>query len=95
MIIACFTLSNVIYASFPVNDNVITSEVSVNTDELSSTIAPPAELHFGGLILGLLLGIIGVGLAYIFSQNPDFRRNAWYGFGIWIIIYLLLFMPVA
>tara|TARA_B100001939_G_C16766112_1_gene540478 strand:+ start:359 stop:664 length:306 start_codon:yes stop_codon:yes gene_type:complete len=95
ILIGCFTLSTVVYASFPVSDNGVKTELSISNDDINSPIAPPAELHFGGLLLGLLLGLIGVGLAYIFSDNPDFRRNAWYGFGIWLIIWLLLFMPVA
>ena len=85
-----FLISSYTYASFPVKSNNLQSEVVFSSNDKSSIIAPPAEFHFGGFILGLLLGIIGVGLAYVFSNNPNFRRNAWYGFGTWIIIWLLL-----
>ena len=88
--IAFFTLSNIAYASFPVTENNVKTEIVKSQDESSNILAPPVEFHFGGFLLGLLLGLIGVGLAYIFSDNPDFRRNAWYGMGVWIIIYLLL-----
>ena len=89
IIFSFFLISSYTYASFPVKSNNLQSEVVVSSDDKSSIIAPPAEFHFGGFILGLLLGLIGVGLAYIFSDNPTFRRNAWYGFGTWLIILLL------
>ena len=63
--------------------------VALNQHE-SNILAPPADFNFGGFILGLLLGLIGVGLAYIFSDDDAFRRSAWYGFGTWLIIWLLL-----
>ena len=63
--------------------------VALNQHE-SNILAPPANFNFGGFILGFLLGLIGVGLAYIFSDDDAFRRSAWYGFGTWLIIWLLL-----
>ena len=85
------TIGSVTYASFPVTDNIIKSEVMLTqADDKINPFAPPTEFHFGGFLLGLLLGLIGVGLAYIFSDNADFRRNAWYGFGTWLIILLIL-----
>tara|TARA_B100000401_G_C52396509_1_gene526828 strand:+ start:68 stop:370 length:303 start_codon:yes stop_codon:yes gene_type:complete len=89
IVFSFFLISSYTYASFPVKSNNLQSEVVVSSNDKSSIIAPPTEFHFGGFILGLLLGIIGVGLAYIFSNNSSFRRNAWYGFGTWIIILLL------
>ena len=93
LLITLFSLNTVIYASFPVTNNDVNSEVVLSQSNESNPLAPPAEFHFGGFILGLLLGLIGVGLAYIFSSNADFRRNAWYGFGTWMIIWLLLVAP--
>jgi hypothetical protein len=88
---AFLTFGSITYASFPVTDNVIKSEVMLTqADDKINPFAPPTEFHFGGFLLGLLLGLIGVGLAYIFSDNADFRRNAWYGFGTWLIILLIL-----
>ena len=46
------------------------------------------DLHIGGLLLGFFLGLIGVGLAYLFSKNPDVKRSSLYGFGIWLIVLL-------
>ena len=93
--ISLFLISSYTYASFPVLDNNVQSEVILSEKEDASILAPPAEFNFGGFILGLLLGLIGVGLAYIFSDNADFRRNAWYGCGAWIIIYLILIAGAA
>lgn len=48
------------------------------------------SFNFGGFILGFLLGIIGVGLAHIFSKSKNFRRSSWQGFGAWVILILVL-----
>jgi hypothetical protein len=95
ILIALFTLSTTIYASFPVKEKAVVnatnqSEVVALNQHESNILAPPADFNFGGFILGLLLGLIGVGLAYIFSDDDAFRRSAWYGFGTWLIIWLLL-----
>ena len=47
------------------------------------------RFNIGGFLLGLVLGIIGVILAHIFSNDRVFRRNSWYGFGVWLIILVL------
>jgi hypothetical protein len=48
------------------------------------------KFNIGGFVLGLLLGLIGVGLAHIFSTDKDFRRSSWQGLGAWIILLLVL-----
>jgi hypothetical protein len=93
LLITIFSLNIVVEASFPVTNNNVNAEVVLSQSNESNPLAPPVEFHFGGFILGLLLGIIGVGLAYIFSSDAAFRRNAWYGFGTWMIIWLLLVAP--
>ena len=95
LILACliFTQS---FAGFPVkrNSNTEKIETIVDSNSLDSTSvisnAVAADVSFGGLFLGLLLGLIGVGLAYIFSSDETFRRSSWYGLGVWIILLLLL-----
>jgi len=47
------------------------------------------KFNIGGFLLGLLLGLIGVGLAHIFSNSKSFRRSSWYGFGALLIIVLI------
>ena len=48
-----------------------------------------SSFNFGGFILGFLFGIIGVALAYIFSDDKVFIKSTWKGFGILLIIILL------
>ena len=49
-----------------------------------------STFKIGGFILGFLLGLIGVGLAYIFSNDKDFIRSTWKGLGGWVILLLVL-----
>ncbi|WP_395804184.1 hypothetical protein [Daejeonella sp.] len=49
------------------------------------------NFDLGGFIIGFLLGIIGVGLVYIFSTDSAMRSSSWKGFGAWIILLLLFF----
>jgi len=47
--------------------------------------------HAGGFFLGLLLGLIGVLIAYLIKD--DYKRNrvkwAWIGWGVWLVILLI------
>lgn len=49
------------------------------------------KFNIGGFVLGFLLGLIGVGLAYIFSNDKSFRRSSWYGFGGYLILLIVLY----
>jgi hypothetical protein len=49
------------------------------------------DFDAGGFFVGFLLGLIGVGLVYIFSDDSAARRSSWKGFGAWIILLLVLF----
>ncbi len=64
LFITLLTLSTVTYASFPITENGTTTELVADD---ANNVLPIAnvEFNFGGFILGFLLGIIGVGLAYI------------------------------
>lgn len=48
-----------------------------------------SDFNIGGFVLGLLLGLIGVLLAYIFSSDSNLRKWSWIGFGTLVIILLL------
>ena len=93
--LAIFLVSSNLFASFPVKRDsdkieIIKNENSDASINAVSTAAAAASVSIGGFILGLLLGLIGVGLAYIFSDDEVFRRSSWYGLGTWVIILLLL-----
>ena len=96
LILALLCMANLSYASFPVTEKFAQTEVvSQSSDEgFVNSIVASTEFKFGGFLLGLLLGLIGVLLAYIFSDDRDFIRSAWYGVGTWIILYLVLFIGV-
>jgi len=47
------------------------------------------RFNLGGFALGFLLGLIGVALAHIFSNNKSFRRSSWYGIGAVLIILVI------
>lgn len=49
-----------------------------------------SSFNLGGFLLGFFLGLIGVGLAHIFSDDKDFRRSSWKGLGVWVILLLVL-----
>jgi len=49
-------------------------------------------LVIAGFLLGFFLGLIGVLLAYIFSNNPAFRSASWKGFGVWLILLLIILL---
>ena len=40
--------------------------------------------RFGGFVLGLLLGLIGVLIAYLMKRDKGFIRSAWIGWGVWV-----------
>ena len=47
--------------------------------------------YFGGFILGLLLGLIGVLIAYLMKKDKAFIRSAWIGWGVWVAIVIAIF----
>ena len=47
------------------------------------------DFHFGGYVIGLLLGITGVLLCYI-TDKKEMIRSAWYGFGTSLFLVLSL-----
>lgn len=47
--------------------------------------------HIGGFALGLLLGLIGVLIAYLINDEKKSNRVkwAWIGWGVWVVILLI------
>jgi len=50
-----------------------------------------SDFSWGGFFAGFLLGIIGVALVYIFSQDQAMRRASWKGLGVYLLLLVLLF----
>lgn len=46
--------------------------------------------YFGGFILGLLLGLIGVLIAYLMKKDKAFIRSTWIGWGVWVALIVIL-----
>jgi sulfite exporter TauE/SafE len=62
-----------------------------NTINLPEAVAEStSDFSWGGFFTGFLLGLIGVGLVYIFSTDPGVRSSAWKGLGVWVLLLLLL-----
>ncbi len=78
ILLALTVCSSFVFASFP-----ITQEAIVITQEASK------NFHFGGYLIGLLLGVTGVLVCYIIDDK-DMIRSAWYGFGTSVILAIIL-----
>ena len=48
------------------------------------------SFYFGGFILGLLLGLIGVLIAYLMKKDNAFIRSTWIGWGAWVVLLVIL-----
>ncbi len=46
--------------------------------------------YFGGFILGMLLGLIGVLIAYLMKRDKAFIRSTWIGWGVWVALLVIL-----
>ena len=92
LLAAILTIGNTAFASFPVTENNTQTEVVVASSEnlIESTEASAADMRWGGFFLGFFLGLIGVLIAYLSSDDKDFIRSTWLGAATWAVLYLLL-----
>jgi hypothetical protein len=97
IILSFLLLCNVALASFPINSK--TSKVANSLEnKIEHSIEKILDPHTKnenialGFIIGFSLGIIGVALAYIISDNSDLRKGAWKGFAVSLITTLLLIL---
>jgi uncharacterized protein YacL len=58
-------------------------------EKVQSTAIDTSDFNAGGFVLGLLLSVIGVLIAYLID-DPTVIKWAWIGFGIFAIIFLLV-----
>jgi hypothetical protein len=74
----------------------IMADGTVNTEKLKAVnmIDPAAKFHIGGFLLGVILGIIGVLIAYLINDDKKLARTrwAWIGFAASIVIILLVIL---
>lgn len=56
-----------------------------------------AGFNAGGFFLGLLVGLIGVLIAYLINDDKKKSRVkwAWIGWGVWLVIFLIAVLAIA
>lgn len=52
------------------------------------------RFNIPGFLLGLLLGIFGVGIAYIVSRSRDVHTSSWIGFGVLVIAAIVMLFSI-
>ena len=73
-------LNQIAFAAFP----IVTDLVTISAKETESM------FNFGGFLLGLLLGIYGVIIAYLIKEKKVIK-SSWWGFGIRAFIIICLY----
>lgn len=74
--------------------NSINADGTINNKKLNKALSKAdgtSDFNLGGLALGILLGLIGVLIAYLIKGDKHAARVkwAWIGFGIAVVIWLL------
>jgi hypothetical protein len=76
--------------------NSINADGTVNNKKLQKLAKADdgSGFNLGGFALGFLIGLIGVLIAYLIKDDkkPARVKWAWIGFGVWIVLWLLLFV---
>ncbi|HEX6334065.1 MAG TPA: hypothetical protein VFZ78_07545 [Flavisolibacter sp.] len=72
----------------------IASDGTIKDRKLAKRLAPGDGFHLGGFALGFFLGLIGVLIAYVISDDNKSARVkwSWIGLGAAIVLYLLIFV---
>lgn len=73
----------------------IAADGTINSKKLNKMAAPMAAgggFHFGGFVLGFLLSLLGVLIAYLIKDEKKASRVkwAWIGFALIMVIYLVV-----
>ncbi len=70
----------------------INADGTINNEKLAMLASGDASgetgFHAGGFFLGLLLGVIGVIIAYLINDEKKHNRVkwAWIGWGVWVVL---------
>ena len=73
-------LNQIVFAAFPIVNDI----VAISTEETEYM------FNFGGFLLGLLLGIYGIIIAYLIKDRKVIK-SSWWGFGIRAFIIICLY----
>lgn len=65
-------------------------QADVHVDVLQMMADGEKGFYVGGFLLGLLLGLIGVLIAYLTKKDKAFVKSAWIGWAIWVGIVVVL-----
>lgn len=67
--------------------NAIKKNEKIDSDTMANAV-DTSDFNIGGFILGLLLSVVGVLIAYLIGDTSVIKW-AWIGFGIFLVIFLL------
>ena len=73
-------LNQIVFAAFPIVNDI----VAISTEETEYM------FNFGGFLLGLLLGIYGIIIAYLIKDRKVIK-SSWWGFGLRAFIIICLY----
>ena len=76
-------VSQIAFAAFP----VVSESTFFNTQDIEKT------FNIGGFLLGLILGVYGVIIAYL-TKNKSIIKSSWWGFGTSIALALILIVII-
>ena len=93
LVLLFMIFNTTIYASFPITKYEVLTENKIEQVSLLENTPQPrffTDMHWGGFLLGLFLGLIGLLFAWIFSDDPYFINSVWKGAVLWSLIFWII-----